>query len=117
MPKGPTPLRPNRGRKQDKAYVEWLHRQPCIVCQHEGCRQNSRTEVHHEYNATKDGGGSYAKRPDDSRGIPLCWAHGSRLSPTSVHSIGKAFWPSHGLAPEAIIERLQERYRQERQSN
>ena len=106
--RGPTQLRPERGRIEDPGYVAWIHTKPCLAC--EPGQQRHKTEAHHQYNLEESGGGKSGEKPDDSRSLPLCERHASRNFPESVHSVGKTFWSDKVLFPEAEIRRLNVEY-------
>lgn len=60
----------NKTPKKNKAYLEWLHTQSCVVCQRFGENQNSPTQAHHVIHDRF----SNVKTPDTDA-IPLCCGH------------------------------------------
>ena len=50
---------------KDEKYLEWLRRQPCILCGYE--TSWTKNEPHHV------GGGECKRRSRDDKAVPLCW--------------------------------------------
>ena len=97
---------------KDKAYLEWIHTQPCAVS---GMRLEQsisadpspcagRTTAHH----AGDHGAS--QKAPDRTAIPLCDAH-HQHGPHAIHGpLGKNFWKFHGIDKEALIQSLNRAY-------
>lgn len=86
-----------KNRKPNKAYLAWIHTQPCI-CSSVNCQPGI-----HAHHAGVRGLGQ--KAPDETA-VPLCGFH-HLISPLSIHRYGKLFWRFWNLDKEAEIARLQ----------
>lgn len=81
----------------DKAYISWLHTQPCCVC-----GRLSGIEAAHV------GRRGLGQKCSDLEAIPLCSEH-HRTGPAAHHVLGKWFWSFHSIDREAIIEKMNKR--------
>ena len=53
-------------RRKNKKYLAWITTFPCVVC------GNPQTQAHH---VRLGHNGGMSRKPDDSRAVPLCYAH------------------------------------------
>jgi hypothetical protein len=112
---------PNRrkNRQRDKAFLAWIHLQPCAVAAAlvaplnmgatrtlivAGC--SGRITAHHA------GTRGLMQKADDRTAIPLCEAH-HQHGPKAVHRIGKQFWNSHGIDRDELIAGLNAKFEAE----
>jgi hypothetical protein len=104
-------MRSSAHRIRDWAYLSWIKRQVCIVCEKHAInvgnlftRKFSPSQAHHA------GHRGLSQRADDRTCIPLCWTHHDRNSPHSVHTLGRKFWQFYSIDRQAIIEEMNRRY-------
>lgn len=91
-------------RPRDFAYMSWIKSQQCCVCEKLRLLNFGTIYAHHA------GQRGLGQKANDRTCIPLCWRHDSRLSPGSIHSLGKRFWVVYGLDRDALIREFNERY-------
>ena len=101
------PGRPRRGRIIDKAFIAWMHLEPCAVAGFaSGCR--GPITFHHVRR--------FGEQKDDRRGLALCEAHHLHdAGPDSIERLGKKrFEQVFGINIEYQIVVSNERYEKER---
>lgn len=99
-------------RERDWAFISWIKRQACIVCEMHSFKLFTQrfnpSQAHHA------GHRGLSQRADDRTCIPLCWTHHDRNSPHSIHTLGRKFWEFYQLDRAQVIEEMQRRYELER---
>ncbi len=85
---------------KDREYLEWVHTLKCVV----GFECWGKVQAHHS------GERGMSQRAPDRTALPLCELHHSRLSPVSIHTLGKPFWSKFGIDKQALIERLNKQF-------
>lgn len=91
--------------ERDRNYLAFIGALPCLICQHRGLTQNSRTDAHHH------GPRGYGTKASDYRAIPLCHDEHHIFGREAVHRLGKRFAEHHEIDIEAAIERLNEQWK------
>lgn len=97
-------MRSSKLRVRDFLYLAWIKTQVCIVCERQRDFYPRKVYAHHA------GARGLSQRADDRTALPLCWRHHDRLSPISIHSLGKRFWGIYGIERDKVIEELNKRY-------
>lgn len=101
-------------RVQEPAYLQWLRRQPCVICAKLGTVQTYPTEAAHVRAGYAGEEGwkptGMARRPDDWRAVPLCsWHH--RDGPDAQHKASeRAWWAGHDISPPQLCRELRAQY-------
>lgn len=85
------------------AYMSWIARHVCVLCQGSPGRQATRTEVAHV------GIRGLSQKSSSYDTIPLCAEH-HREGRESHHKLGKKFWEFHGLDRDALISEYRKMY-------
>jgi Recombination enhancement, RecA-dependent nuclease len=89
---------------KDDAYRAFIQGLPCVLCERQHVRQNTRTEAAH-VGATR----GMSQKCSDRETIPLCAYHHTE-GPASHHRLQKRFWTFHGINREATIRMFNEAY-------
>lgn len=98
---------------RNPAYLAWIRTLPCVCC--EQLLRSLRSEQCGPTEAAHVGERGLSQKSSDLETIPLCrWHH--TQSPEAHHRIGKKFWAYWGIARDALIKSLNERFESEKES-